>query len=150
MSAFPDTSFLCALYRNQVNSIKADAFMHSITTGLPVSSLVLLEFRQSVRLQMRLQVHDRNKGFTQEEGWQMLNDLQMDLNAGLWTPVPVDWPAVHQRAEALSHAHTLRAGHRFADLLHVATALQLGATEFLTFDANQRHLAEAEGLIVPL
>ena len=34
--------------------------------------------------------------------------------------------------------------------LHVATALHLGAKEFLTFDGNQKKLAEAEGLVVPL
>jgi predicted nucleic acid-binding protein len=79
----------------------------------------------------------------------MLNDLQIDLNAGLLSTIPVDWSAVHQRAEALSSAHTIAAGHRLSDILHVATALQLGATEFLTFDANQRKLAEAEGLVVP-
>jgi predicted nucleic acid-binding protein len=32
--------------------------------------------------------------------------------------------------------------------LHVATALHLGAEEFLTFDANQKRLAVAEGLTV--
>jgi predicted nucleic acid-binding protein len=36
------------------------------------------------------------------------------------------------------------------DILHVATAVELGAKEFLTFDGNQRKLAEAEGMIVPL
>jgi predicted nucleic acid-binding protein len=35
-----------------------------------------------------------------------------------------------------------------ADILHVATALHLGADEFLTFDGNQKTLAEAEGLTV--
>ena len=34
-------------------------------------------------------------------------------------------------------------------MLHVAAALQLKARHFLTFDANQKRLAEAEGLIVP-
>jgi len=34
--------------------------------------------------------------------------------------------------------------------LHVATALHIGASEFLTFDANQKRLAESEGLVVPL
>jgi hypothetical protein len=29
-------------------------------------------------------------------------------------------------------------------------ALQLGAVEFLTFDVNQKKLAEAEGLVVPV
>jgi predicted nucleic acid-binding protein len=39
-------------------------------------------------------------------------------------------------------------GHRSLDVLHVATALHLGAREFLTFDANQRKLATAEKLKV--
>ena len=36
------------------------------------------------------------------------------------------------------------------DILHVATAIELGAKAFLTFDANQKKLAEAEGLFVPV
>jgi predicted nucleic acid-binding protein len=150
MSCFPDTSFLCALYRPQANSPQADQFMAGLSGTLGVSSLLLLEFRQSVRLQIRLHLNDRTKGFSQSEGQQMLNDLQIDLNAGLLTTTPVDWSAVHQRAEALSSAHTLSAGHRLADILHVATALHLGVTEFLTFGGNQKKLAEAEGLVVPV
>ena len=150
MSCFPDTSFLCALYRTQMNSTRADHFMAGLNGTLGVSSLLLLEFRQSVRLQIRLHLNDRTKGFPQTEGQQMLNDLQIDLNAGLLTTIPVDWAAVHQRAEALSSAHTLASGHRLADILHVATALHFGVTEFLTFDGNQKKLAEAEGLVVPV
>lgn len=44
----------------------------------------------------------------------------------------------------------IAAGHRLADILHVATALHLGVGEFLTFDANQRRLAVSEGLVVPV
>lgn len=149
MTCFPDTSFLCALYRSQVNSPQADRYMAQLSGSLGVSSLLLLEFRQSVRLHMRLYLNDRSKGFSPSEGQQMLKDLQLDLNTGLLAPLPVDWPVVHQRAEALSHAHTLTEGHRLADILHVATALHLGAGEFLTFDGNQKKLAEAEGLVVP-
>ncbi len=36
------------------------------------------------------------------------------------------------------------------DIFHVAMALHLGSDEFLTFDANQKKLAKAEGLEVPL
>ncbi len=150
MSCFPDTSFLCALYRTQVNSGQADQFMAGLSGTLGVSSLLLLEFRQSVRLQIRLHLNDGTKGFPQAEGQQMLNDLQIDLNSGILTTTPVDWSAVHQRAEALSSARTLAGGHRLADILHVATALHLGVTEFLTFDANQKKLAESEGLSVPV
>lgn len=147
---FPDTSFLCALYRTQVNSLKADAFMAGLVGPLRVSSLLLLEFRQSVRLQIRLHGNDRSKGFSQVEGLQMLRDLQIDLNAGILSILPVDWADVHQRAEALSGTHTPAGGHRLADILHVATALHLGSDAFLTFDTNQKKLAESEGLVVPV
>lgn len=151
MTCFPDTSFLCSLYRKQIHSPRAIEFMKNRTAKLPVSSLLLLEFRQSVRLQVRLHAKDKSKGFPQHEGAQMLKDLQADLAANVLELVSVDWPTVHQRAEELSVRHTEKNGHRLADILHVATALQLGATEFLTFDANQKLLAESEGLqVAPL
>ena len=150
MTHFPDTSFLCALYRSQVNSTRADAYMAGLSGPLRVSSLLMLEFRQSVRLQLRLHRNDRTKGFSQSEGQQMLRDIQIDLNSGILSMIPVEWADVHQRAESLSSTHTLAAGHRLADILHVATALHLGVGEFLTFDANQKKLAEAEGIVVPL
>ena len=49
----------------------------------------------------------------------------------------------------LSAAHTLGGGHRSFDIMHVAAALVITARDFLTFDDNQRRLAEAEGLTVP-
>ncbi|MFO1491290.1 MAG: type II toxin-antitoxin system VapC family toxin [Kiritimatiellia bacterium] len=150
MSHFPDTSFLCALYRMQVHSLKADAYMAKLKGPLRVSTLLLLEFRQSTRLQGRLHSIDRRKGFPEADGRQMLRDLQIDLNKGALVTTPVDWADVHQRAEALSNSHTASEGHRLADILHVATALHLGASEFLTFDANQKTLAESEGLFVPV
>ena len=149
MSHFPDTSLLCALYRAQVNSPEADQYMLSLTGPLRVSSLLLLEFRQSVRLQIRLYSNDRKKGFSVHVGEQMLRNLQVDLAGGVLASVPVDWAAVHHLAEGLSTRHTSEAGHRLADILHVATALHLGSVSFLTFDQNQRKLAEAEGLHVP-
>lgn len=138
MKCFPDTSFLCALYRTQDNSLEADQYMAGLSGTLGVSSLLLLEFRQSVRLQIRLHLNDRTKGFSKSEGQQMLNDLQIDLNVGLLMMTPVDWSAVHQRSEALSSSHTLGNGHRLVDILHVATALHLGVREFLTFDSKQK------------
>ena len=148
MIAFPDTSFIYALYRRQVQSPKAIAFMRKCVGPLPVSGLSLLEFRQSVRFQMRLHSQDKTKGFPKHQGSQMLRDMQSDLGAGVLEILPVDWSGVHQLAENLSARYTEQRGHRLTDILHVATALHLGATEFLTFDANQRQLAEAERMKV--
>jgi predicted nucleic acid-binding protein len=80
----------------------------------------------------------------------MLRDLRADLSSGIISVVPADWTEVHNLAEILSAKHTESGGHRFADLLHVATALHLGAEQFLTFDANQRRIARAEGMKTPV
>ncbi len=90
MSCFADTSFLCALYRTQVDSTRVDQFMAGLSGILGFSSLLLLEFCQSVCLQICLHLNDRTKGFQQTESPHMLNDLQIDLNAGLLTTIPVD------------------------------------------------------------
>jgi predicted nucleic acid-binding protein len=63
--------------------------------------------------------------------------------------VSPDWADVHRIAEDLSFKYTETEGHRFADILHVATAIHLGAERFFTFDLNQKRLAEAEGMNVP-
>jgi len=148
MNCFPDTSFLCSLYRRQVNSTLAISWMKSRSGPLPVSSFLLLEFRQSTRLQVKLRSSDKSKGFDLRDATQMLYDLDSDLRNSVLKSVPVDWAVVHQSAEDLSARFTSSGGHRLADIIHVATALHLGKTEFLTFDANQRRLAEAVGLTV--
>jgi predicted nucleic acid-binding protein len=150
MKVFPDTSFLCASYREQANTDRADVFLERFEGPLPVSTFLLLEFRQSVRLQARLFSQDRNKGFSEREGAAMLRALQSDLACGELEMVAPDWADVHRIAEELSAKHTTARGHRLADIMHVATAIHLGADAFLTLDANQRLLAEAEGMGVPV
>jgi predicted nucleic acid-binding protein len=150
LKAFPDTSFLCSIYREQAFSREADILFDATPKPLPVSTLLLFEFRQSVRLQTFLQSKDRTKGFTKPEGEAMLRDLRADLSSGIISVVPVDWTEVHSLAEILSAKHTESDGHRFADLLHVATALHLGAEQFLTFDTNQRKIARSEGMKTPV
>jgi len=150
MTTFPDTSFLCSLYRREVFSPRANAHMAQRGIALPISSLLLLEFRQSLRLQSRLHCTDTTKGFPRPQAHHMLKDLQSDVRSRVLEVVLVDWSDVHQIAEHLSACCTESNGHRLADILHVATALHLGASEFLTFDANQKRLAEAEGMAVPI
>ena len=150
MKAYPDTSFLCALYRLQVHSPVAAAYFAAMPGALEATTLLLYEFRQSVRFQIRLQRHDPSKGYSRSQGAKMLADLKSDLVSGAVLIIPAPWPLVHGTAERLSELYTDTHGHRAMDILHVATAIELGAKEFLTFDANQKKLAEAEGLQVPL
>ena len=114
--------------------------------ALHVSGLLLYEFRQSVRFQIWLNSRDKQKGYPQTIAEAALAKLQANMDAGAVTVASVDWPDVHRLAEQLSARHTGANGHRAFDVLHVATALHLGAREFLTFDVNQRKLAAAEKL----
>jgi predicted nucleic acid-binding protein len=150
MIAYPDTSFLIALYRRQNNSREAIAHFGSMTEQLHVASLVLFEFRQSIRLQEFLHRSNPKIGFDRATGRRAVFYLQSDLSNGVLVRMDADWEDVLQIAERLSDKHTAREGHRIFDVLHVATALHFGAREFLTFDADQKKLAKDEGLKLPL
>ena len=148
MMTFPDTSFLCAIYRRQDNSPQAAAHFQAMPEALHVSGLLLYEFRQSVRFQVWLHARDKSKGYPRTDCDRALADLKTDLQTGAVVVATVNWPDVHRLAEELSTRRTISGGHRGFDVLHVATALHLGAREFLTFDSNQRKLATAEKLKV--
>jgi len=150
MIAYPDTSFLCATYRFQTHSNLAAAYFKKMPEPLHVGSLLLYEFRQSLRWQEYLYLKDRSKGFDKATGSAALAKLQSNISIGAVVTVAVNWSDVFAIAERLSIQYTAAGGHRSFDILHVATALHLGARELLTFDANQRKLAKAEGLKTPL
>ncbi|CAN5854418.1 hypothetical protein BH11VER1_BH11VER1_19170 [soil metagenome] len=150
MIAYPDTSFLCALYRPQMNSQRAATHTAGMSEPLHVSSPLLFEFRQSTRWQSWLHMKDASKGFDRPTAQTSLAKLQSNIAAGIIAVVSVDWADVASIGERLSAQYTWTEGFRGFDVLHVATALHLGATEFLTFDSKQKQFAEAEGLIVPL
>jgi predicted nucleic acid-binding protein len=150
MIAYPDTSFLCALYRGQKNTAEAYRHFLGMTEPLHVTPLLAFEFRNSTRWQGFLHAKDRNKGFDQAAGMAMLNKFQGNIASGAIVVASANWMDVHNIAERLSAGYVFSRGHRGFDVLHVATALHFGALEFLTFDANQKKLAKAEGLNVPL
>jgi predicted nucleic acid-binding protein len=150
MIAYPDTSFLCSLYREQVHSTKADAYRAAMTEPLPFTSLLEFEFIQAIRLQVWRYAGDRSQGYSEIEADQMIADWEADVAAGLNVLVPSDANAVLRLARTYSLQRTARGGHRTLDILHVATAVHLGASAFLTFDDRQRALARYAGLRVPL
>ena len=143
MSIYADTSFVYSLYVQQVNSAAAAAYMSAAGSGpLPITTLGRFELFNAIRL----------SAFRKQIGEKMamadLQAIEKDMASGVLEIIGCDWTAVHAEAERLSAAHTLKGGHRGMDMLHVATALILKATEFLSFDKNQLQLAAAEGLIV--
>jgi predicted nucleic acid-binding protein len=138
------------LYRLQANSSEAAAYFSAMAGPLEVTTLLLCEFRQAVRFQIRLHRHHPAKGYPRAEGTKMLADLKADLVSGEVITIPAPWAQIHLAAERLSELYTDASGHRSMAILHVATAIELGVKEFLTFDGNQKKLAEAEGFVVPL
>ena len=111
MSHFPDTSFLYPLYRTDVHSSKVDAFLAAGPGPLRVSTLLLLELRQSTRLQVRLHSANRNLGFPKADADQLLQQVQGDLAQAVLEIASVDWADVHRIAERLSATYTETQGH---------------------------------------
>ncbi len=114
-----------------------------------ISSLVLFEFRQSLRLQAFRFSKDRTQGFSKMKANRMLEALQANIVGGLLLIPPLeDWAKVHSLAEGLSLQYTIQGGYRSFDVLHVATAIHLKAGRFITFDKHQAGLAKAANLYV--
>lgn len=150
MIAFPDASFLCAMYVPQSHSPEAARYFAAMPEALHVASPLLYEFRQSVRFQAFLHSKDRTKGYDRATADTALLKLKQMIHNRSVVVVPVDWADVVTLAEQISAKHTWTLGYRGFDIIHVATALHLGVREFLTFDARQKALAMAEGLVVPV
>ena len=75
-----------------------------------------------------------------------LASFDEDFAAGRCVQADLLWRSALQRAAQLSRRHTPALGCRTLDVLHVASALELGLGRFLTFDLRQRQLARAVGL----
>ena len=75
-----------------------------------------------------------------------LASFDEDVAEGRYAQTDVLWRATLRRASDISRTHTARLGCRSLDVLHVATALELGLRDFVTFDRRQQQLARAVGL----
>src|SRR4029434_48388 len=75
-----------------------------------------------------------------------LLSFEEDLAEGRYTEIDVLWRATLRRAADVSRTYTPKLGCRSLDVLHVATALELGLRDFVTFDLPQRQVARAVGL----
>jgi predicted nucleic acid-binding protein len=138
LTAYVDTSFMVCLYLPDVHSAKA----HHRMTEQPMVWLTPLH-RAEVAHVVAQQVFQGR--IAAAEGDRAYNTFENDKSAGLWLEAPVP-EAVWDLAVELSRQHVARLGCRTLDTLHVASALELGATKFWTFDQRQERLAKAAGL----
>jgi predicted nucleic acid-binding protein len=139
-----DTSFLFSLYGNDINTPPAIAWSEANTEAIFISSLNHFELINALRFaEFRKAIHPGDSA-------RFASHFEEDLLAGRLVEKVCNLADILAEASRLSLAHTLTGGHRGFDILHVAAAKIIGATHFLTFDTNQKRLAENEGLTVPL
>lgn len=147
MKAYPDTSFLYSFYLKQSNSPAAAAHAVRMKEPLFLTEFLRYEFRQSLHFQVWRRTANPREGVARADADAALDQLEADLVSGIVVLLTCNLMEVLRLANDLSERHTTTKGYRSFDILHVATALQLGAKEFLTFDAKQTKLANAEGLL---
>jgi len=134
LKIYVDTSFLVSLYSPDANSAAAARIMKASRGERFVSVFGELEVVNA----MGLRVFRKEVSATQAQA--SLNDFEKDLRAGIFQLSPL-LEQVFERARQLSRPTTPKLGTRTADLLHVATALELSVDYLYTFDQQQRKLA---------
>ena len=131
------------LSRNDAVTQRAVARMARQSLPLPFVWLHQLELRNALRLRVfRAEITPAQRDAS-------LNAMLADRSGGMLAVVAPPLAEVMIEAERLSALYSETLGTRSLDVLHVASALVLGRSEFLTFDNRQGALASAAGLKVP-
>jgi predicted nucleic acid-binding protein len=143
MVIYADTSFLFALYGNDVHTPRAIEWTKSQRSALTLTTLTEFELGNALRFA------EFRRGIAPGDAARFWAQFEADRASGRLLIQVCNLADVVNEAKRLSATYTLSGGHRSFDILHVATALIVKAPQFLTFDKNQTQLAEAEGLTVP-
>jgi hypothetical protein len=139
-----DTSFLFSLYGSDAHSLKAVAWAAKNTRALFLNSLTHFEFGNALRFS------EFRKAIPPGTATHYWAGFETAIAQGRLIVATSNLADVMDEAKRISSTRTLTGGYRGFDILHVASALKMKATHFLTFDGNQKKLAEAEGLLVPV
>lgn len=141
---YADASFIVALFvRGDDHWEKAWQWWraeHGPT--LTVSRLTLFEAANTIRASV---VSHKIRPAQSREA---LEGIQRALLEGIIKRRNVAEHHLFTAASRLSQHHTVSATFGALDILHVAAALHLGSSHFLSFDFRQRMLATGEGLKV--
>ena len=136
---YADTSFWVSLYVLDANSTRARRLVRKNHPCL-LTRIVEHELRNAIRLGVF-----RNQ-ITSAQSDASLAVFESDLKTTLVETASIAWDRIFRRAEALSQEFTALQGQRATDILHVASALELGVSRFVTFDKRQAQLAKSVGL----
>ncbi len=144
MVIYADTSFLFSLYGNDAHRARAVQWIKQCKAPVRVTALTHYEFGNALRFA------EFRKALPEGMAARSWADFEAAIAQGRVIVETSNLADVVDEARRISAIRTKTGGHRAFDILHVASAVRLGARQFLTFDANQKKLAEAEGLDTPL
>lgn len=137
-----DTSFLFSLYRKDVHTAAAAAFLVKAAEPLALSALNEYELCNALRFA-------EFRGLLPPgEAVRRLRAFAEDRAAGRWHYSAIALDEIVAQAGVISELHTVKRGHRAFDILHVAHAKLARPKVFLSFDVNQVLLAKLVGLPV--
>jgi predicted nucleic acid-binding protein len=139
---YADPSALLKLYVHERESAAISAWRARIGGPLPITEHGRLEIVNGICLAAF------RKAISGDASIDALASFDEDIAEGRYVQADVLWRAALRRASEVARAHTATIGCRTLDVLHVATALELGLREFVTFDRRQHQLARAIGLKV--
>lgn len=139
---YVDPSALRSLYVHDARSRAVARWRSRFTGPLPVTDHGHAELLNAIAL-------GAFRGdLTAEDVAAAVADYESDVESGRLVRVDLSHRRALARAAALSLAHTPTLGTRTLDVVHVASALELGCRVLVTYDARQARLARAAGLRV--
>jgi predicted nucleic acid-binding protein len=141
-SPYLDTGFALKLYVQEPNSSVVTAILRGYSPPLFLTDLLEMELVNALNGKVN------RRELTESERDQSLLDFRHDVASGFWERPALRTANLRSRVVALSEKLTPALGTRTLDLWHLAAALELGCTDFLSFDKKQRIAAAAEGMTV--
>jgi len=138
LTIYADTSFFVSLYLTDRHTAQVERLLRS-RPSLWMTPLHVAEWVHAI------EQHLFRKAISRSEADRLLQRFQEHRAQNLWREAPLPDRAFEVCAE-LAHRHAARLGVRTLDTLHVASALELKAEQFWTFDDRQAKLALAAGL----
>ena len=138
MSTYIDSSFLVSLYVPDQHSAEAQRRLAS-SPPIWLTPLHVAEWTHAIEQQVFRGASTRAQADLVHEAF-ALNRAE-----GLWVQIALP-DSIFDVCTQLAHRYGARFGLRTLDALHVASALELKAERFWTFDERQKKLARAAGL----